>query len=129
MVCSILLPFHDAVNTLEEAVASLQAQTSQDWELILVDDGSKDGGSELAQKFTSNDPRIQLLCQPHSGIVTALNKGIGAARGQFIARMDADDVCDPERLGRQLEYMEKNPEVGLVSCLVEHVGTDSSQQG
>ena len=129
MVCSILLPFHDAVDTLEEAVGSLQAQTFGDWELILVDDGSKDGGTELAQKFASNDPRIQLLGQPHSGIVTALNKGLGVARGQLIARMDADDVCDPERLGRQLDYMEKNPEVGLVSCLVEHVGTDSSQQG
>ena len=129
MVCSILLPFHDAVDTLEEAVGSLQAQTFGDWELILVDDGSKDGGSELAQKFASNDPRIQLLGQPHSGIVTALNKGLDVARGQIIARMDADDVCDPERLGRQLEYMEKNLEVGLVSCLVEHLGTDSSQQG
>ena len=96
--------------------------------MILVDDGSKDGGSELAQNLP-NDPRIQLLGQPHFGIVTALNKGLGVARGQIIARMDADDVCDPERLGRQLDYMEKNPEVGLVSCLVEHVGTDSSQQG
>ena len=129
MVCSILLPFHDAVDTLEEAVRSLQGQIFREWELILVDDGSKDGGSELAQKFVSNDPRIQLLVQSHSGIVTALNKGLGVVRGQFIARMDADDVCDPERLGRQLEYMEKNPEVGLVSCLVEHLGTDSSQQG
>ena len=128
-ILSVLLPCYEAVATLEEAVASLRAQTFEDWELVLVEDGSQDGSLELARRLAGEESRIRLVEQSHVGIVKALIRGLEVAQGQFIARMDADDVCHRQRFERQLEHLAQNQGVGLVSCRVEHVGTESSQQG
>jgi glycosyltransferase involved in cell wall biosynthesis len=128
-IVSVLLPFYEAFSTLEAAVASIREQTFQDWELVLIDDGSMDGGHELAQYLSIKDSRIRLLKLPHGGIVTALNTGLDAATGDFVARMDADDLCLPSRLARQFAFLEGHPDIGLVSCLVEHCGDSGAQQG
>ncbi len=126
---SVILPFYNAAANLEEAVGSVLGQTFKDWELLLVDDGSSDGGRELARALASADGRIRLLELPHAGIVEALNAGLAAATGILVARMDADDLSLPGRLARQVSFLDAHPGVGLVSCLVEHIGDAGAQEG
>jgi glycosyltransferase involved in cell wall biosynthesis len=96
---TILLPVWNARATLPRAVASLRAQTLADWGLLAVDDGSTDGGGGwLERAAAADEPRLRVLRRPHAGLVAALNAGLAAARGELVARMDADDECHPERL-------------------------------
>ena len=107
---SILLPCRDAGAHLPEAAASLAAQTWRDWELIAVDDGSTDRTPELLEEWRARDPRVRCLRTAPRGLVAALNAGLERASGEIIARMDADDVAHPERLARQLAWLDANPD-------------------
>src|SRR3954471_2781005 len=93
---SIVLPVYNAAAYVAEAVGSMLAQTFGDFELILINDGSTDGSRDLLG--SSRDDRFRTLDQPNQGLVAALNRGIGESRGEWIARMDADDVSLPGRL-------------------------------
>lgn len=127
----MLLPARDAVATLGRAVASIRAQTFPDWELLVVDDGSVDGTAELLAGLAAAEPRLRVLRRPREGLVAALNAGLVAARGELIARMDADDEALPARLAEQVAWLDA-PEgrpCGLVSCLVEHAGDAAAQAG
>ena len=126
---SILLPFYQATETLEEAIQSVQSQTLEDWELILINDGSTDDGPNIAESYAGKDTRIRHLTLSHGGIVKALNAGLELAQTPYIARMDADDICYPQRLEQQIQLMDKNQHIGLVSSRVEHLSTNPSQQG
>lgn len=127
----MLLPARDAAATLPRAVASIRAQTFSDWELVVVDDGSADGTAELLAAVAGAEPRLRVLRRPREGLVAALNAGLAAARGELIARMDADDEALPERLAAQVAWLDgpAGRECGLVSCLVEHVGDAAAQAG
>lgn len=127
--CSILIPFRNAQATLGDAVDSLRSQTFRDWELLLINDGSTDGGGMLADQMAGRDSRIRVMHLPPSGIVTALNIGLEHSESEVIARMDADDLCHPDRLGRQMEVLRSNPEVDLVSCRVAFGGDREAQAG
>lgn len=116
---SVLLPCHDAAATLPEAIDSLRAQTFEDFEVVAVNDRSADATGEILLEWAASDPRVTVLARHqtemmHSGIVPALNRAAGVARAPFLARMDADDVCHPGRLERQLAYMAEHP--GLAGC-------------
>jgi glycosyltransferase involved in cell wall biosynthesis len=126
---SVLMPVRNAAVSLQAAVASVQAQTRTDWELLAVDDGSSDGSRELLEQMARDDRRIHLLDTERSGIVGALQTGLNAARGEWIARMDADDLCLPHRFEEQAEWLEQRPEIGLVSCLVSFGGNRASAEG
>lgn len=105
---SVITPVWDAVTTLEAAVASLQAQTRDDWEMILVDDGSRDGGGALAARLAAEDARLRLIgWAENRGAAAARNAGIRAARGRYVAFLDADDLWWPEKLAVQIGYMER----------------------
>jgi glycosyltransferase involved in cell wall biosynthesis len=119
---SVLLPVYNAAATLVRAVDSIRRQTFADWELIAVDDGSTDGSRAVLEAPARAGPRMRLLAQTHGGVVAALNAGLAAARGDFIARMDADDASHPERLAEQVRFLESNPAIGLTGCLVEYGG-------
>ncbi|MEZ5386587.1 MAG: glycosyltransferase family A protein [Prosthecobacter sp.] len=121
---SILMPVRDAEDTLAAAVESVQAQTFANWELMIVDDGSKDGTTALLEDLASRDARIVLLRQSPAGIAAALNHGLSVCRGNFIARMDADDVMDTRRLELQRRHLLGHAGCGLVSCLVKYGGTE-----
>jgi glycosyltransferase involved in cell wall biosynthesis len=95
----------------------------------VVDDGSKDETAATLTSVARADPRIRVLSQSASGIAEALKLGCAAARGEFIARMDADDWIPPERLARQLEFFECHPQLGVVSCRVRHGGDQKAQAG
>jgi glycosyltransferase involved in cell wall biosynthesis len=117
-VVSVLMPCYNAAETLSAALDSLARQTLADFELIAVDDGSTDGTLEILQDWAVGDRRLNLISQDHGGIVKALNVGLEACRAVYIARMDADDLAHPERLARQVAFLEQHPETALVGCRV-----------
>lgn len=118
---SVVLPVLNAAATLESALESLQNQTERNWEALVVDDGSSDGSAEIAQFHAKRDPRIRVFLRPHGGIVAALNFGLSQARGEYIARQDADDQSLPSRFSEQLNAFHQDPELGLVSSFVKHI--------
>jgi glycosyltransferase involved in cell wall biosynthesis len=117
-VCvSVGLPFLNARATLADAVRSVLAQTWDDWELLLVDDGSSDGSADIAGVV--GDPRVRVVLDgEHRGLTARLNQIAGLARGRYLARMDADDLMHPERLRRQVQFLDACPDVDLVDTAV-----------
>lgn len=102
---SVLLPVFNGSKYLEAAVQSILGQSFTDFEFIIIDDGSTDGTLELLQRF-GQDQRVVLVSRENRGLVETLNEGIRMARGQWIARMDADDIALPHRFARQLQWIE-----------------------
>jgi glycosyltransferase involved in cell wall biosynthesis len=117
-IISVLMPVYNAGRYVAEAVESILAQTLEDFEFLIIDDGSKDRSPEILRGYAARDPRIRLVSRPNTGIVGALNEGLGLARGELVARMDADDVALPSRLATQLRYMEDHPECVMVGSRV-----------
>jgi glycosyltransferase involved in cell wall biosynthesis len=108
---SVLLPVHDGERFLPEAVESILAQSFRDFELLAVDDGSRDGSAAILDAYARRDARVRVVRRPHAGLVAALNEGLALARGERIARMDADDIAHPDRLALQLEHLRLHPEI------------------
>lgn len=121
-VVSVVLPFYDAARTLEDSVESVLGQRFEDFEVVLFDDGSRDGGLAIAKTFAARDSRVRVVRSGHVGIVEALRRGCGEARGRYLARMDADDLAHEERLGRQVALMEADEGVALCGTQVETTG-------
>jgi len=122
---SVGIPFYNCESCLLDSVRSIFAQTYANWELLLVDDGSDDDSLQLAQSI--DDSRVRLL--PPDGknrkLATRLNQIAQAARGEYLARMDADDLCHPQRFERQLRFLLEHPEVDIVggaSCILDPQG-------
>lgn len=112
---SIAMPMRDAARTLEASLRSILLQTHANWELLLIDDGSADGSPALAHRF--DDPRIRLYeGGGNQGLAARLNQAIDLARGDLLARMDADDLAYPERLAAQVKFMAEHPDCDLVGC-------------
>lgn len=121
------MPVYNGERYLRPAVESILAQTFTDWELVAVDDGSRDGSLSILQEYAARDPRVRVVSRPNTGIVGALNDGLAAARGELIARMDADDVAMPERLAKQVAFLDANPGhvmVGSQVMLIDPEGAD-----
>jgi glycosyltransferase involved in cell wall biosynthesis len=121
---SVVMPVYNAQATLRAAIDSILAQTLESFEFIILDDGSTDGSSELLQEYQSKDTRLRVYPCDHHGIVTALNKGLELAQGEFIARMDADDLSLPHRFEIQLAYLRQHPEVGVCGSWAQRFGGD-----
>jgi len=109
---AVLLPVYNAENYIVPAIQSVLAQTFADFELVVIDDGSTDHTAKVLARFS--DPRIRIIRQEqNAGLVTALNTGIKCTRSEFIARMDADDICRPRRFERQVAFLEAHPDVSI----------------
>lgn len=115
---SVLLPAWQAEATLGAALRSVRRQTLAEWECVVVDDGSTDGTGAVARACAAADARVRVLHGPHRGLVAALNAGLAACRGQFVARMDADDVMHRERLAAQVAALAAAPGLAAVGCHV-----------
>lgn len=119
---SVIIPVYNAEKYLREAIDSIIAQTFDNWELILLNDGSTDNSLEIARGY--NDQRIRILnSENNHGLVYQLNRGINAALGQYIARLDADDRALPMRLQMQFDYLETHPEIALLGAAAEVIGS------
>ncbi len=125
---SIALSMHNAARTIEQALRSLLAQSCTDWELILMDDGSSDDGLARAERYA--DARFRIVVDgQRRGLAARLNQAIELARGRYLARMDADDIAYPERLERQLAFLEAHPEVDLLGAGMMVFGDDGEPTG
>lgn len=115
---SVLMPAYNSEKYIAEAIESILNQTFGDFEFIIINDGSTDATPEIIRKY--NDSRIRFIDNPNNqGLITVLNQGLELARGEYIARMDSDDISVPERLELQVDYMDKHPDVGVLGgwCL------------
>jgi glycosyltransferase involved in cell wall biosynthesis len=121
---SCLLPVYNGEEFLEEAIGSILGQTFRDFELVVVDDGSRDTTPAILERLAAADPRLRVIRQENGGIVAALNTGLKACRGEYIARMDADDVALPHRFQVQLDYLDAHPDCVLVGGVARSVSPD-----
>ena len=125
---TVLLPVHNGEPFLAQAIESVLAQTFTDFEFVIVDDGSTDETPATVASF--DDSRIRLLRNERNlGLVPSLNSGLEAAAGEYIARLDHDDYCRPERLERQVELLDASPEVGVVGAWMDLVEAGGRRVG
>src|SRR5688572_11820056 len=111
-VVSVIMPVYNCSEYVHDAIESILGQTFTDFELIIIDDASTDNTKQVVKSFA--DPRINLIEKSdNSGLSSSLNMGIDIAKGEFIARMDGDDISLPERLQKQVEFLRVNPKVIL----------------
>lgn len=118
---SVIMPAYNMETYIEEALLSIIHQTYQNWELIVIDDGSEDKTADIVERYRKEDWRIKLISRENRGLVHSLNQAIENAAGNYIARMDADDSCDSSRLEKQISYLWKHPEVHLVGSNVRMI--------
>jgi hypothetical protein len=118
---SVVMSVFNGERFLREAVDSILSQTFEDFEFIIIDDGSTDGSAAILDSYGKVDPRVQVYHQENRGLVDALNRGCGSARGKYIARMDADDIALRDRLRRQVEFMEAHAEVGVLGGAIQYI--------
>jgi len=105
---SVIMPVFNQERYVADAIKCILNQTYKDFEFIIVDDGSTDRTVEIIKSF--DDKRIQLICAEHEGFLSALKRAMNAAQGKWLARMDSDDVCPPDRLERQMDFLKAHPE-------------------
>lgn len=111
---SVVLSCYNGSRWLHEAIESVLAQTFENFEFIIVNDGSTDGSWQIIQKYRGRDERIVAISKNNSGLADSLNVGIAKATGAWIARLDADDFCEPKRFEEQLRFVQGHPEVVLL---------------
>ncbi len=124
-VVSVIMPCYNSDGTIRDAIASVQAQMLDDWELIIVDDGSTDATTEIVSSV--QDHRIQLIEQPNLGSASARNRGLNDARGRFIAFLDSDDAWEPAFLTRMLDALEQEERAVLAYCGWQNIGLEGGR--
>lgn len=111
---SVVMPVYNAENYLKEAIESILNQTYEDFEFVIINDGSKDKSLDIIEKYIIQDERIVIINKENSGIVDSLNDGLKLAKGKYIARMDSDDIAYLNRLEKQLKVFQKDDSIDLV---------------
>ncbi|MFH0891128.1 MAG: glycosyltransferase [Candidatus Liptonbacteria bacterium] len=126
---SIILPCYNGAKYLPRAIKSVFGQTLENWELIVVDDGSSDGAPSLVAEFANQNPKIKLVRnEKNLGIQKSLNRGLVVARGEYVARVDDDDEwVDKDKLKKQVEYLDANPDCGLIGTGVIEVDENNKE--
>ncbi len=127
---SVVMSVYNGEEYLREAVDSILNQTLTEFEFIVANDASTDGTAQILADSARREPRIRLLSNPKKlGLARSLNRGLEQARGQYIVRMDTDDISLPVRLEKQLVFMEKHPEIGVLGTAVELIDSDGKITG
>ncbi len=122
---SVLLPVYNAQRYIRVAIESVLAQTFGDFELLALDGGSVDRSLSILRQFAARDPRIRVLSRENLALVPSLNEMIVAAKGRYLARMDSDDICRPQRFEKQVVYLDTHPEcvaIGSRSLFIDPQG-------
>ena len=118
---SVVMSVYDGLPYVGAAVESILGQTFEEFEFIIIDDGSTDGSTAVLRRYAAQDDRIRLIVQENRGLTPSLNRGLALAEAPLIARMDADDVCVPERFQEQIDFLEAHPEHVLVGSHVRFI--------
>ncbi len=126
---SVIMPVYNAGDFLVSAIESIRKQAYSNWELIAVDDGSTDSSFSILKKFAKKDKRIKIYKLEHKGLSSALNFALDKIKGQYVARMDADDISHPKRLEKQLDFLLKHKEVILVGTQVKMIDEKGKKIG
>ena len=126
---SVLMPVYNAAGTLPETLQSTAAQSLGDFEVIAVDDGSDDDSGKILEAWSRGDRRIKPIRAGRVGLVNALNHGLSRCRGEWVARMDADDRMHPDRLARQVELLDARPDISVAGSLVEIFADRTAGEG
>ena len=128
---SVAMPVYNSERYLAKAVESILEQTFTDFEFLIVDDGSTDSSRAILEQYSAA-MRIKLVSRPNTGYLVALNEMLGRARGQYVARMDADDVALPGRFERQVQYLDDHPEcvrLGSRVIIIDPYGDPLQEMG
>jgi len=125
---SVVIPVYNQGKFLKESIDSILNQTFKDFELIIINDGSFDQTGEILKQYVKKDPRIKVFSQRNQGCTKSLNYGIKQARGEYIARQDADDISLPKRLEKQVEFLNKNKDIGLVGGFAQVIDKQGNKK-
>ncbi len=123
---SVVLPVYNAEQHIKEAVDSILKQSFQDFELLLMNDGSSDNSLQVMQEHYGNNEQVQIIDQTNHGLIYTLNKAISLAKGELIARMDADDIAFPERFAKQVALFDADPDLVLCSSSTQNFGAETN---
>lgn len=126
---SIIMPMKNASGWIIKTIESIQKQTLADWELIVIDDHSEDDSFEIVRNFSGKDNRIRVYRNGQQGIVPALNQAFKKVRGQYITRMDADDIMPENRLQIMSDFLQNQPEKTIVTGKVSYFSDDTVSEG
>lgn len=121
---SVLMPVYNCERYIAHAVQSILTQTMSAFELLLIDDGSTDSTLRVLRRFEAADQRIRLVVRENRGLISSLNEGLAMARGELIARMDGDDISLPNRLARQVHFLNEHQECVVVGCNIQVVDAE-----
>ncbi|NVM23939.1 MAG: glycosyltransferase, partial [Desulfobacterales bacterium] len=125
---TVLMSVYNGEKYLREAIDSILNQTFEDYEFLIIDDGSTDGTAAILGSY--HDLRMKVVRnEENMGLTKSLNKGLTIAKGGYIARMDADDISLPERLQKQVEYLEVHPEIGVVGTWADYTDEHGVSRG
>jgi len=122
---SVVMPFYNAANFLDESISSILKQTFKDFELILINDASTDHSDKIVSNYLSDPRIIYVKNETNQGIVKNLNKGINIAKAEIIARMDGDDISLPKRFSKQYEFLKNHPDISVVGSFVKIIDSES----
>lgn len=124
---SVLMPAYNSEAYIAEAIESILNQTFSDFEFLIINDGSTDKTADIVAQYAKVDKRIKFIDnKKNQGLIAVLNQGLDLARGEYIARMDSDDISMPERFEKQISYMDANPDVGMVGTAGQNFGADNT---
>ena len=126
---SVLLSVHNGGNYLKDAVESVLRQTYCDFEFLILDDGSTDGSTEYLDGLAEQDSRVRVIRQQNQGLVASLNRLITESRGSLLARMDADDICTPDRFQLQVQQFEHDPDLAVLGGRIEMIDPSGKSLG
>jgi len=128
-IISVIMPVFNADQYVAESIDSVLSQTFRDFEFIIVDDGSTDKSLSVLKAYAERDSRIHLISRPNTGIVGALNDGLAEAKGEFVARMDADDLCRRDRFELQVKRLREEPGLVVLGSCATAIDPTGSKLG
>ncbi len=118
---SVAMSVYNGERFLEEAIVSVLAQTFADFELLILDDGSRDSTRAIIENHAARDSRVRPIIRENRGLIASLNQLVAESRAPIVARMDADDICLPQRFARQIEFLDAHPEYGVIGSWCEDI--------
>ena len=121
-IVSIIIPCYNQAKYLSETLDSVLNQTYQDWECIIINDGSSDNTEDIAKKYCANDSRFFYIYQDNQGVVAARNNAISQSHGKYILPLDGDDIIHKRYLEVAVKVIERDPKLKLVCCECEYIG-------